>query len=142
MHLFITFTLLAKGAVRQLATLVGHEVASLGEGQVVQVQQLSGCHALRGIEGGGENQNNMNMVKASMASLSGGKTRRLVPQHDVIVIHLSMLDVHRLHVINPRLPHPLPARSLLLKTHDNVNKQKPAQCNELLKTRIKTTFKN
>lgn len=45
-HLFITFALLAKGAVWQLATLVGHEVAALGEGQVVQVQQLSGGHAL------------------------------------------------------------------------------------------------
>lgn len=35
--LFITFTLFAKRAVRQLATLVGHEVAALGKSQVVQV---------------------------------------------------------------------------------------------------------
>lgn len=48
MHLFVTFALLAKGAIRQLATLVGHEVAPLGEGQVVQVQQLSRGHALGG----------------------------------------------------------------------------------------------
>lgn len=50
-HLFITFALLAKRAVWQLATLVGHEVATLGEGEIVQVQQLSGGHALFGVEG-------------------------------------------------------------------------------------------
>lgn len=75
-HLLITFALLAKGAIRQLATLVGHEVAPLGEGQVVQIQQLSGGHAL--LEGGkgGKNQNNVKAVKASMNLLSRERTRR------------------------------------------------------------------
>lgn len=68
MDLFVTFALLAKRAVRQLATLVGHEVAPLREGQVVEVQKLSGGHALWG--GGGEKQNNLNKVKASRASLN------------------------------------------------------------------------
>lgn len=38
-----------------------------------------------------------------------------------------MVDVHCLQVINTRLPHPLPARSLLLRTHNlmnNVQQQK------------------
>lgn len=46
--LFVTFALFAKRAVRELATLVGHEVAPLREGQVVEVQELSGGHALWG----------------------------------------------------------------------------------------------
>lgn len=47
-HLLVAFALLAKGAIGQLAPLVGHEVASLGEGQVLQVQQLFRGHGLRG----------------------------------------------------------------------------------------------
>lgn len=43
---FITFTLLTKGAVWQLASLVGHEVAALTEGQVFQVQKLPRHHGL------------------------------------------------------------------------------------------------
>lgn len=77
-HLFITFALFAKGAVWQLATLVGHEVAALGEGQVVQVQQLSGGHALCGGRGRRQNQNRLN--RASMALLS----MHLVPRLSVM----------------------------------------------------------
>lgn len=50
-----------------------------------------------------------------------------------LVNYLPMLNVHRLHVINPRLPHPLPARSLLLKMHDKIKKQRFAQFHKLLK---------
>lgn len=47
MNLFVTFALLPERAIRQLATLVGHEVAALSEGQVLQVQELSGHHRLQ-----------------------------------------------------------------------------------------------
>lgn len=41
MHFFITFALFAEGAIWQLTALVGHEMTSLGERQVLEVQQLS-----------------------------------------------------------------------------------------------------
>lgn len=37
------------------------------------------------------------------------------------IIYLSMVDVHRFQVINTRLPHPLPARSFLLRTQKPMN---------------------
>jgi len=46
--LLVALALLAEGPVWQLASLVGHEVAALGEGQVLQVQQLTGSHRLAG----------------------------------------------------------------------------------------------
>ena len=38
------------------------------------------------------------------------------------IIYLSMFDVHCLQVINTRLPHPLPSRTLLLRTQRHMNK--------------------
>lgn len=44
MNLFITFALLTKRAIWELATFVGHEMATLSEGQVFKVQKLSRRH--------------------------------------------------------------------------------------------------
>lgn len=41
---FVTLALFAEGAVGQLATLVGHEMTPLCEGQVIEVQKLTRGH--------------------------------------------------------------------------------------------------
>lgn len=46
MHLLVALALSAEGAIGELASLVGHEVTTLGKHQILQVQHLPGSQCL------------------------------------------------------------------------------------------------
>ena len=58
MHLLVALALSAEGAVGQLASLVGHEVTTLGKHQILQVQHLPGSQRLETATGKGQGLEN------------------------------------------------------------------------------------
>lgn len=58
MHLLVALALPAEGAVGELASLVGHEVTTLGKHQILQIQHLPGSQRLETATGKGQGLEN------------------------------------------------------------------------------------
>lgn len=65
-HLLVALALSAEGAIGELASLVGHEVTTLGKHQILQVQHLPGSQCLGTPTGKGQGLENNPLLPFSL----------------------------------------------------------------------------